>query len=200
MVPRSLARLCLPSVCWRSIVPGILQPTKKKKDRRGRPAPKDRRFRPAQKSSIQIPSVVLPLPGPGFRGRVGLVLAANQVRTDQKPVPNYPGRRPGHSRDLAETPAEVPNGMTVFIPLQPDSVPIRKSSHGSGEKFWFEVGAELVPWSWRQMLAGLGDRGKNAVGPGLRSITLYQRPGSYEHHRAHASTKHGGAVDVPPPI
>ena len=69
-----------------------------------------------------------------------------------------------HYRDLAER-GLLPNGMTA--PLQPDSVPIRKCTHGLGEQFWFEEGAEMVQWSWRQMLAGLGDRGKNVVGPGF---------------------------------
>ncbi len=41
-------------------------------------------------------SMVLSVPGPGSRGRFGLVLAGKLTRTDQNTVPHCPGRRLGH--------------------------------------------------------------------------------------------------------
>ena len=63
-----------------------------------------------------------------------------------------------HFRDLAETPVGIPNGVAINTPLASPVVMIRKCTHGSGEQFSFEVGAELMPWSWRQMLLSLGSR------------------------------------------
>ena len=101
-----------------------------------------------------------------------------------------------HHRDLAETPAGVPNGIAINIRLADGVTMIRKVIHGHGQQFTFSAN-EHVPWCWPQMLTMLGDqKGRQVVGSGVVSLTLYERPGSYDHHRAYAGQSGG----VKPPV
>ena len=101
----------------------------------------------------------------------GTIVTWEEIVAGAARTPPEPHERPNnalkHYRDRYESPEGVPNGMSVSIDLQCDSVLIRECTHGCGEQFWFEEGAGMVPWSWRQMLTGLGDRGENVVGPGF---------------------------------
>ena len=111
-------------------------------------------------------------------------------------TPRQPRERPKealkHFRDLAETPVGVPSGIAIDIQLSSPVVLIRKCTHGVGEQFAFDVGGELAPWSWRRMALSLGEeKGKMIVGSGVARISLYQRPGSYDHHRAAALRQQG---------
>ena len=101
-----------------------------------------------------------------------------------------------HFRDEAET----NNIHAVHIPLTSPTVLVRKCTHGRGEQFIFEAHAPLVPWNWAQMLVRLGPKGQEIVGSGLSGLALYQRPNSYDHHRANAIVKNGGTVAGPLPI
>ena len=69
-----------------------------------------------------------------------------------------------HYRDLAETPAGVPNGIHINIDLANPVAMIRKVNHGALQQFTFSA-YEHVPWSWPQMLVSLGDAtGRKIVG------------------------------------
>ena len=114
-------------------------------------------------------------------------------------TPKQPNERSSealkHYRDVAET-----FGFAIIILFAEPVALIRKCIHGSGEEFTFSVD-EFVPWSWRQMLVSLGvEKGRMIVGSGVSSISLYERPRSYNHHRANAILKHGGRLEVRPPI
>ena len=114
-----------------------------------------------------------------------------QMAADAEQQPKCrPSEALKHFRDLAET-----NGIHgVRIPLDNPIVLIRECTHGSGEQFTFKADAPLVPFSWPQMLVRLGDKGLEIVGSGVVGMSLYQRPNSYDHHRASAIVKAGGKV------
>ena len=98
-----------------------------------------------------------------------------------------------HFRDVAEQ-TDV---HAVSIPITSSTGQVRTCTHGSGEEFTFEADAPLVPWNWAQMLVRLGETGQKIGGSGLTGLSLYQRPGSYDHHRAHANVKHNRTAGHP---
>jgi hypothetical protein len=123
-----------------------------------------------------------------------------QITDMAEDTPKQPNERSSealkHYRDLAETPVGVPNGIAIIIRLADAVAMIRKVNHGALQQFTFSAD-EHVPWSWPQMLVSLGDAtGRKIVGPGVVSLSLYERPGSYDHHRAYA----GQGAGVTPPI
>ena len=118
-----------------------------------------------------------------------------QITDMAEDTPKQPNERSSealkHYRDVAET-----DGHAIIIDLASPVAMIRKCIHGPREQFTFSP-HETVPWSWPQMLVSLGDAtGRKIVGPGVSSIVLYERPGSLDHHRAHAGQSGG----VQPPM
>lgn len=108
-------------------------------------------------------------------------------------------------RHMHENPPGVPTVAEVAIPMDQLTVDFQMCDHDAkGVGFTFLHGA-WHPWSWRAFVRELGpEKGAELVGAGLVSVSVFARPNSYDHHRAHAdkttlphtATVDGGAIGV----
>ena len=104
-----------------------------------------------------------------------------------------------HYRDMLEVAFELV-ARELILTLDSRSLSIRQCTHGSGEEFFFEADAPLVPFSWSQMLVATGPQFHSIVGIGVTSLKMYARPGSYDHHRAAAFRKQFGTSPPHRPV
>ena len=93
-----------------------------------------------------------------------------------------------HYRDLFEV-GFIPQVFQHNLDLEPDTLLIRKVTHGSGEEFHFEAGTPPVAFSWSQMLLATGQKFEHVVGVGVVAVLMFVRPDSYDHCRGHAFVK-----------
>ena len=104
----------------------------------------------------------------------------------------------GVSRGLCPTACAVPLIMTE------PCAEIIECEHGVGEPHSIQADGPKRPWSWRAFVNAMkAEEAERVVGPGLVGLSLYPRPGSYDHRRAAVARKHGqdlSARDGRPPI
>ena len=121
---------------------------------------------------------------------------AEMIRAHAAMSPAQPFERSNealkHFRDCLEI-GFAPTAHELNLELEPNTIAIRKVTHGSGEEFQFEQGAAAVPFSWSQMLLLTGLSFDEVVGVGVMAVKMFARPDSYDHQRAAAYRKqHGG--------
>ena len=97
-----------------------------------------------------------------------------------------------YARKFFEEPPGCPTVVSLRIDMREATFEIIECEHGAGELYTIQADGPKYPWSWRAFVNALSpEEAEMVVGPGLVGISLYPRPGSYDHHRAAAAKKHG---------
>jgi hypothetical protein len=97
-----------------------------------------------------------------------------------------------YARWRHENPIGCPTVEEVMIDMHEATFEVIECEHGKGEVYTFQGDGPTHPWSWRAFVNAMKPQeAELVVGPGLVAISLYNRPGTYDHHRAHAANKHG---------
>ena len=109
-----------------------------------------------------------------------------------------------YARWCFERPFGCPTACAVPLIMTEPWAEIIECEHGVGEPHSIQADGPKRPWSWRAFVNAMkAEEAERVVGPGLVGLSLYPRPGSYDHRRAAVARKHGqdlSACDGRPPI